>query len=345
MYKCSAYDCSANSAAFTKLQPTSPGSNVGNINVAFTNDPNTGKLILALAGVSNATNTTNAGNAIVRCLNTGCSSYTQTNISNSNAYGGTKSMAPVVDTAGNLYVFQTRNAASSLFYTYMLTGAGTIGVDLGSTALRFNNLYLGGDLFARKGIFTGPISFSVQNTPVGPSQGDTYYDSTTKKFMGWNGTRWLDLSWADTLYGEIHYNNDTGVAISTTVGSTFPLPNSTVTVGVTDGASGGTTASATTNKFTIGSQGAGTYEVTASIAAIAANNAEVHALWRINSTDQTKTTGEVIMPGGAHAMGITAHGFLTLAASDTVDVVFSSSAATDTITVYHFNATIHRISK
>ncbi|WP_028526120.1 hypothetical protein [Runella limosa] len=43
--------------------------------------------------------------------------------------------------------------------------------------------------------------------PTSPYEGQTYYDTATKKFMGWNGTVWLDLSQvmtgAATIKGDI----------------------------------------------------------------------------------------------------------------------------------------------
>lgn len=47
--------------------------------------------------------------------------------------------------------------------------------------------------------------------PVSPYEGQTYFDTSTKRFMGWNGTAWIDLSQvmssAATIRGEINNAN------------------------------------------------------------------------------------------------------------------------------------------
>lgn len=72
--------------------------------------------------------------------------------------------------------------------------------------------------------------------PASPFEGQTYYDTATKKFMGWNGTAWIDLSQvvtgATTIRGEIaNANTNPTFPASPATGDIYFVTTTSGTVG------------------------------------------------------------------------------------------------------------------
>jgi hypothetical protein len=82
-------------------------------------------------------------------------------------------------------------------------------------------------------------NFRIENlttAPAAPLEGQMYYNSTTKKYMGYNGTVWVDISQivtnAITLKGEIaNANTNPAFPVSPVTGDSYFITTTSGTVG------------------------------------------------------------------------------------------------------------------
>lgn len=78
----------------------------------------------------------------------------------------------------------------------------------------------------------------LASAPGAPVEGQIYYNSTSKKFWGWNGTAWADLSNTGSGNTNLTFSRDgTTVTVESSTGSDATLPAATTTLaGVMTGA-------------------------------------------------------------------------------------------------------------
>ena len=144
-------------------------------------------------------------------------------------------------------------------------------------------------------------------------------------------------------FGELYEDNDpTGSSITITTAGTY-YQWVTTTVGESAG-SGLVVASATTDDLTVGASGAGKYLVVWSATISANTNATVHGAAHVGGSISSKSKSGVHGGNAGDRTHLGGSCIATLAASDAVDLRFTSDTNGDVVVVYHANLSIHRIA-
>jgi len=144
-------------------------------------------------------------------------------------------------------------------------------------------------------------------------------------------------------FGELYEDNDpTGSSITVTTAGTY-YQWVTTTVGESAG-SGLVVASATTDDLTVGASGAGKYLVVWSATISANTNATVHGAAHVGGSISSKSKSGVHGGNAGDRTHLGSSCIATLAASDAVDLRFTSDTNGDVVVVYHANLSIHRIA-
>lgn len=113
------------------------------------------------------------------------------------------------------------------------------------------------DLIMNAGAVIVNLRFPNSATaPVSPYEGQTYFDTASKKFMGWNGTAWVDLSQvmtgAATIKGEItNANTSPAFPSSPATGDIWFITTNAGTVGGIEVEIGDQLVRGTTNWFVL----------------------------------------------------------------------------------------------
>ena len=141
-------------------------------------------------------------------------------------------------------------------------------------------------------------------------------------------------------YGGMYEDNSSGTGISAT---TSYVGWVSATTGVIDGNSIVTfTGNATADRLTIGTDGAGDYEVTFHASVTNSGGKITTGAIHVNGVEQVAVK-MALQGDSSKPVALGASSPLTLADNDYIDLRFKSEAS-DTVTVYHVNVHVERVS-
>lgn len=173
-------------------------------------------------------------------------------------------------------------------------------------------------------------------------------DGTSGQYLTTDGSGGLSWTSPTAAYGEFTYNNETGTAVTlTSAGTYYAIPASTLVKGNVDpnGNIDSTGTDLTNNRFKVGANGAGDYEVVAQITFTGEANKEYH--WIINkngTTDDLDSRAGVNFEGTTNYGSVTLVANVTLAATDTLELRVGSENASTSVTIKHLSFTIFKPS-
>lgn len=166
-------------------------------------------------------------------------------------------------------------------------------------------------------------------------------DARTREKKQKEDIDWRGKNFYQQVYGNLYENTPGGTnLVLTTAGVWYPWVSST------EGESSGidyAVVSAASDNITIGASGAGVYLITVSCSFSGSNNAEIHMSVFKGGVEQSTIQAHRKL-GGADIGSMSCSGLLVLAASDIIDLRFSSDTNSTTVTLEHVQLTIVRIS-